>query len=1078
MESDRTNITPSNGANDGYQKIRPLHGRTSGPTRRSTKGQWTAEEDEILRKAVQHFNGKNWKKIAECFKDRTDVQCLHRWQKVLNPELVKGPWSKEEDEIIIELVNKYGAKKWSTIAQHLPGRIGKQCRERWHNHLNPAINKEAWTQEEELALIRAHQIYGNKWAELTKLLPGRTDNAIKNHWNSSVKKKLDSYLASGLLAQFQGLPHVSHQNQFMPPSSSRVQQSSGDDSVPKDGTEAEEISECSQGSTVVGCSQSTSDMANAVVLTREECRLTEESCYRKDPSSSPASCSQNYHTTLEDVAFSVPEVPCELGNSSKFLEHNLSHDWETSAGKDYQLNSNELPDISSLDLGQKSPGLYMHSIGCSEYFDVHEVISFPLENCVGLGASTSMENMITGSDKPEDMLISDGGGCCRVAYPEAGTDGCFPSGNLTKCSNIIDLDESTDSLLHQSPSYQIPETAGTLASQSYYSMRSDMLESSCCQPFSVPSLIPPHDDALIFGSDPNQFNDLSLGNQEEQLVTSSNDGFIYTNDSTNSPCDDGTDNVGLHEQPEQAKDSAKLVPLVAFGSTPSNNIQTCPPMDENAVGPTEQQDAGSLFYEPPRFPSLDIPFFSCDLVQSGSDMQQEYSPLGIRQLMMSSMNCFTPFRLWDSPSRDDSPDAVLKNAAKTFTRTPSILKKRHRDLLSPLSEKRREKKLESGINQESFSSLTSDFSQLDAFDENGNQRAPLLSPTSDQKRNSGGSTEERENLSHTFEVGKEEGKDSTAFLDNKILEKEFDSSNPRDKAKQGTAAGTDAKTEGDADAEVQIVQQPSGVLVEHNINDMVFFSSDRFGIKSGRAMGPSAITLGSHHSRKLEAALNQSAPSESSSGNPCLSVVSSPTAGGKGRSHLVTVTSVQSAPSSTPLEIMVENSGNDAGVENLSIFGGTPFKRSIESPSSWKSPWFINSFLPGPRVDTDITIEDIGYLMTPGDKSYDAIGLMKQLSEHTAAAFADAQEVLGNETPKTILREKSSNIQKPNQENNHIAISQPENHSVVASNVLTERRVLDFSECGTPPRKGTESGNLSTAISFSSPSSYLLKGCR
>ncbi|GAU21201.1 hypothetical protein TSUD_11180, partial [Trifolium subterraneum] len=174
MDGDRKMAVPQmDGDGDGAQKIRAaLHGRTTGPTRRSTKGQWTPEEDETLRLAVQRFQGKNWKKIAECFKDRTDVQCLHRWQKVLNPELVKGPWSKEEDEVMIELVNKYGPKKWSTIAQHLPGRIGKQCRERWHNHLNPAINKEAWTQEEELALIRAHQIYGNKWAELTKFLPG------------------------------------------------------------------------------------------------------------------------------------------------------------------------------------------------------------------------------------------------------------------------------------------------------------------------------------------------------------------------------------------------------------------------------------------------------------------------------------------------------------------------------------------------------------------------------------------------------------------------------------------------------------------------------------------------------------------------------------------------------------------------------------------------------------------------------------------------------------------------------------------------------------------------------------------
>uniref|UniRef100_A0A452Y791 Uncharacterized protein n=1 Tax=Aegilops tauschii subsp. strangulata TaxID=200361 RepID=A0A452Y791_AEGTS len=111
--------------------------------------------------------------FAECFPDRTDVQCLHRWQKVLNPELVKGPWSKEEDDVIIQMVKKYGPTKWSTIAQALPGRIGKQCRERWHNHLNPGINKDAWTQEEEIRLIQAHHIYGNKWAELSKFLPGR-----------------------------------------------------------------------------------------------------------------------------------------------------------------------------------------------------------------------------------------------------------------------------------------------------------------------------------------------------------------------------------------------------------------------------------------------------------------------------------------------------------------------------------------------------------------------------------------------------------------------------------------------------------------------------------------------------------------------------------------------------------------------------------------------------------------------------------------------------------------------------------------------------------------------------------------
>ncbi|KAF2286953.1 hypothetical protein GH714_036173 [Hevea brasiliensis] len=942
MESDKSISAPSSdGHSEGVQRIRPLHGRTSGPARRSTKGQWTAEEDEILRKAVQRFKGKTGKKllancniglsVAECFKDRTDVQCLHRWQKVLNPELVKGPWSKEEDEIIIELVNKYGPKKWSTIAQHLPGRIGKQCRERWHNHLNPSINKEAWTQQEELSLIRAHQIYGNRWAELTKFLPG-----------SSVKKKLDSYLASGLLEQFQGLPLVPHQNQPMPSSSSRVQ-SSGDDPGPKCGIETEEISECSQESIIAGCSQTASGFGNAVLHTTEEFQLAEESGLGKERSSSPASCSEQYFTSVGDVTFSIPEIPCEVGCSSNFLQQNFSQNTITSASSEYQFNSQELPNISSLELGQESSGLSTHCIAANES---HELVNVPFQ--------TSMGNMTAGSAKPDHIFISDDE-CCRFLFADAMNGGVFSSGNFTKGSNSV---ACIDSLNCQSSNYQISET--DRSAQPFSPSKSVVLAATCSRPFpSGPSLLSADDSNLICRREQNQIINHSFAANEQEYVISAHDGFIYTDGTDRSPCGDGTDNTDMQEQ-HYLREPSKLAPPDTFTSG-SDTIQSCP-VDEMPNVHTEQQDAGALCYEPPRFPSLDIPFLSCDLIQSGSDMQQEYSPLGIRQLMMSSMsmNCITPFRLWESPSRDDSPDAVLKSAAR----------------------------------------LSLEFSRLEVlFDESETHRASLQSP-SNQKRNHESIYEDKENLDPALEGRQEKGRDCSAFVDNKISEKDCDSSDSQDNKKERTVDGV-ANTKVHNDANAQHAEQLSGALGEDSMNDLLF-SPDQVGFKGDKAFAPSSRT-----------------------------------------------------PKFIP-------------------FGETPFKRSIESPSAWKSPWFINSFLPGPRVDTDISIEDIGIFLSPGERSYDAIALMKQLSEHTASAYADALEVLGNETPETILEKRRSNM---DQENNCAPNIQPENVSHLASNTSTECRTLDFSECETPGKR-TERERSSTAMTFSSPSSYLLKGCR
>jgi len=175
--------------NEKQSALAPTRARQK-VSNKSKNTKWTAEEDEYFTKIMVENPNLNWTEVAGSFPGKTAQQVAERWEKVLNPTLIKGSWTREEDETIIKFVQENGTKNWTKLSSLLPGRIGKQCRERWRNHLDPEVNRDPWTNEEDAILIEMHESLGNQWVKIAEHIPGRSDNCVKNRWNSTLKKRL------------------------------------------------------------------------------------------------------------------------------------------------------------------------------------------------------------------------------------------------------------------------------------------------------------------------------------------------------------------------------------------------------------------------------------------------------------------------------------------------------------------------------------------------------------------------------------------------------------------------------------------------------------------------------------------------------------------------------------------------------------------------------------------------------------------------------------------------------------------------------------------------------------------------
>lgn len=150
---------------------------------------WIKKDDDLLVSLVEKYNGKHWRDIAKCFKGRSVPECQARHKKLVpQTDNKRKPWNKEDDDKLLGLIEVHG-KDWAKIAEEIPGKSGKQVRERYLNTLDPTINKEKWSKQEDKIILTMYYQIGSKWSDISKMLNNRPENMVKNRFYTHLQKE-------------------------------------------------------------------------------------------------------------------------------------------------------------------------------------------------------------------------------------------------------------------------------------------------------------------------------------------------------------------------------------------------------------------------------------------------------------------------------------------------------------------------------------------------------------------------------------------------------------------------------------------------------------------------------------------------------------------------------------------------------------------------------------------------------------------------------------------------------------------------------------------------------------------------